>query len=84
MSTICYLIFMQLNNTNDILQNFFNDRQQQHNDMPQNGDIVGQQYIAINIVNVWCRNTQPAQSACGACLKVLHVRAQIFAGAAQI
>ena len=29
---------------------FFNNTQQQHNDMPQNVDIVGQQYIAINIV----------------------------------
>ena len=40
-------------NTNNILFTFFNDAQQQHNDMPQNVDIVGQQYIAINIVNVW-------------------------------
>ena len=35
-----------------MLLTFFNNTQQQHNDMPQNVDIVGQQYIAINIVNV--------------------------------
>ena len=33
-----------------MLLTFFNNTQQQHNDMPQNVDIVGQQYIAINIV----------------------------------
>ena len=38
-------------NTNNILLTVFNNTQQ-HNDMPQNVDIVGQQYIAINIVNV--------------------------------
>ena len=43
-------------NTNNILLTFFSDTQQQHNDMPQNVDIVGQQYIAINIVNAWIWN----------------------------
>jgi hypothetical protein len=32
-----------------MLSTFFNNTQQQHNDMSQNIDIVGQQYIAINI-----------------------------------
>ena len=34
-----------------MLLRFFNNTQQQHNDMPQNVDNVDQQYIAINIVN---------------------------------
>ena len=40
----------------DLLLTFFSDTQQQHNNMSQNDDIVGQQYIAINIVNI-CRRT---------------------------
>ena len=41
----------------------FNNTQQQHNDMPQNVNIVDQQYIAINIVNVWTRRTKSNQQA---------------------
>jgi hypothetical protein len=40
-----------------MLFTFFNNTQQQHSDMPQNVDFVGQHYIAINIVNV-CSNEQ--------------------------
>ena len=40
-----------------MLLTFFNNTQQQHNDMPQNVDIVGQQYIVINIVNVGATQT---------------------------
>ena len=40
------LFYSHQHNTNIILSNFFNDTQQQHNDMPQNVDIVGQSVIA--------------------------------------
>ena len=49
------LFHLHQHNTNNMLLTFFNNTQQQHNDMTQNVDIVGQQYIAINIVNVWLK-----------------------------
>jgi hypothetical protein len=36
-----------------MLLTIFNNTQQKHNNMSQNVDILGQQYIAINIVIVW-------------------------------
>jgi hypothetical protein len=47
-------------NTNNISLTFFNNTQKQHNDMTQNVDIVGQPYIAINIVNV-CTTANSAE-----------------------
>jgi hypothetical protein len=53
-------------NTNNTLFTFFNDAhtQQQHKDMPQNADIVGHQYIAINIANVWYRDSHMDHNIC--------------------
>ena len=42
----------------------FNNTQQQHNDMPQNFDIIGEQYIEMHIVNVCTHHSQPHDIGC--------------------
>jgi hypothetical protein len=53
------LFHFHQHNTNNMLSTFFNNTQQQHND--KKVAIVGQQYIAINIVNVCSTPLHPKQ-----------------------